>query len=205
MIALENEIENLADSLLYTYLYQDYKAAYCRIASLYAIDTISNRTNLFIYDTEHENREEKLLETPEPLNSGTCIAQLPDGELFCFGRSPASGISLKICKNYRVQQLPSGTPCFHSSAIYFNRKVYCFGGENNGSLALSLSLKFDLGVNICYLLTPMPRNDCKCHCILWNDDILIAGFYSANLLRYSTSSDSFSSVSYSFAEKKEKF
>mmetsp|Transcript_6985 Transcript_6985/g.6835 ORF Transcript_6985/g.6835 Transcript_6985/m.6835 type:complete len:100 (+) Transcript_6985:849-1148(+) len=77
----------------------------------------------------------------------TCIALLPNGELFCFGDRNFTGITLIIDKNNKVRVLPSGVHCMYSSAIYFNRNVYCFGGTNDNYYNLALSARFDLDKN----------------------------------------------------------
>ncbi|CAG9314837.1 unnamed protein product [Blepharisma stoltei] len=76
------------------------------------------RTKFHIYGTESENEYVKVLETPEPLNFSTCIARLPNGELLSFGNdNPTSGLALIIDWNFKIRELPSGTPCHGSSAI----------------------------------------------------------------------------------------
>ncbi|CAG9331455.1 unnamed protein product [Blepharisma stoltei] len=176
---------------------------YHQMASLYHINDANNKTNLFIYDTETHIEESKILETPELLDYNTCIAQLPDGELFCFGNSQLSGITLKISSDFQVQALPSGQPVSLSSAIYFNRSVYCFGGSN-GKKALKLSERFDLDQNCWIKLTPMPRADDGCHLVIFKQIFLISRYRDSNLLLYSIENDSFNTIPYEFAERKRK-
>ncbi|CAG9313485.1 unnamed protein product [Blepharisma stoltei] len=155
-----------------------------------------------IYDTENDSKEVRILETPEPLDWGTCIAQLPNGNLFCFGKDyPYSGISLIIDENYRVRQLPSGTPCRCSSAIYFNNSLYCFGGENNNR-ALTLSERFDLNENRWIKLKPLPKADYNCTSVIFNGNIVISGRENKNLLRYSIGSNTFATIPYDFQAEK---
>ncbi|CAG9323906.1 unnamed protein product [Blepharisma stoltei] len=162
----------------------------------------NNWANLSIYDSKCEREELKVLETKE-LDLGTCIAQLPNCKLFCFGSYYDSRITLIIDENYELQKLPSGEACHCSSAIYFNKNVYCFGGEDENSF-LNLSSKFDLDQNRWFKLAPMPEADCACNSVLFNRNILISGWKNKNIWQYSTSIDSFSKISYDFAEWKRK-
>ncbi|CAG9330666.1 unnamed protein product [Blepharisma stoltei] len=88
----------------------------CFRTSLYNI-TKKESSNLCIYNIESQSREFKILKTSMQLDFYACVAQLPNGKLFCFGDFPVSGITLLIDLNGGIQQLPSGTPCFNSSAI----------------------------------------------------------------------------------------
>ncbi|CAG9335121.1 unnamed protein product [Blepharisma stoltei] len=183
--------------------FQRYIDAYHQKTSLYLIDRDKyDRNRLIVYDTENEREKAQNFEAPEILTDGTCIAQLPDGELFCFGNNPASGISLVIDGNNRVRILPSGIPCKGSSAIYFNRNIYCFGGSN--TILLTLSDKFSLDENQWIYLNPLPIADCKCHCAVFNGNILISGCWNPNILRYSIENDDFSRIPFDFAEYKRK-
>ncbi|CAG9312688.1 unnamed protein product [Blepharisma stoltei] len=135
--------ENLSLHQSISQAYQEYKDSYSQITSLYLTSQCNEKnTYLTVYDTENERENVKILETPQSLNSGTCIAQLPNGELFCFGkREPTSGLALIVSKNCKIRNLPFGAYCYGSSAIYFNKGVYCFGGTNyNGNLPLSANL-----------------------------------------------------------------
>ncbi|CAG9325279.1 unnamed protein product [Blepharisma stoltei] len=177
--------------------YQDYTNAYRQKTSLYKIiKDYENRTNLIIYDTENDSEEVRIVETPEPLDFGTCIAQLPNGNLFCFGNSQHSGVSLIIDENYKVRELPSGTPCVNSSAIYFNNSVYCFGGNYNYE-DLTLSERFDLNENRWIKLEPLPEADENCTSVIFNGNIVISGF-NENLLRYSIGNNTFAAIPYDF-------
>ncbi|CAG9331350.1 unnamed protein product [Blepharisma stoltei] len=177
--------------------YQDYTNAYRQKTSLYTIINHKNRTHLIIYDTENNSKEVRRVETPELLDCRTCIAQLPNGNLFCFGRYPGSGVSLIIDENYRIRQLPSGTPCFHSSAIYFNSSVYCFGGGGSNGY-LTLSERLDLNENRWIKLKPLPKADCWCNSVIFNGNIMISGYFNKNLLRYSIGSNTFATIPYDF-------
>ncbi|CAG9322837.1 unnamed protein product [Blepharisma stoltei] len=124
--------------------YQDYLKAYQLKTSLYNLREDSNGTNLIINNTETETQEVKTLQTPEPLDKTTCITQLPNGKLFCFGNNKHSGIAVLIDVDGGVEVLPSGTPCSGSSCIYFNNSIYCFGGRDENDYAFTLSIRFDL-------------------------------------------------------------
>ncbi|CAG9336094.1 unnamed protein product [Blepharisma stoltei] len=166
--------------------------------SLYLIGEVNKKTSLIVYNTEEEKENVKLLDTSLQLSDYTCIAQLPDNELFCFGNFPASGITSIIDRKLRVRILPSGTACSWSSAIYFNRNVYCFGGSDNTSRNLSLSERFNLDENRWIKLCPMPWADACCHSLIFNENVLIAGKFSWSIWLYSIATDSFSKIPYDF-------
>ncbi|CAG9328526.1 unnamed protein product [Blepharisma stoltei] len=175
---------------------QAYLKAYQQKTSLYNIarDYEKDSINLIIYKTETETQEVKTLQTPKTLHSGTCITQLPNGKLFCFGDDyPYSGATVLIDVNGGVEVLPSGTPCRCSSCIYFNSSVYCFGRKTWND-CLTLSRRFDLNQNRWIQLTPMPKADCMCNSIIFNGNILISGYVTRNLLLYSIDIDSFSTI-----------
>ncbi|CAG9324881.1 unnamed protein product [Blepharisma stoltei] len=109
--------------------YQEYLSAYHQITSIYNIRNDTSRTYLCIYDSESERKSTKSLDSSKSLDHGSCIALLPNGKLFCFDRHhPHSGITFIIDKNYKAKRLQSVAPCCLSSAIYFGKNAYCFGG-----------------------------------------------------------------------------
>ncbi|CAG9317903.1 unnamed protein product [Blepharisma stoltei] len=193
--AIQNN-SSLHDPLLMQ-AYQDYLNAYQRKASLYNIarDYEENRTNLYIYNTETETEEVKTVQIPQPLSSCSCITQLPNGKLFCFGSDECSGTML-IDMNGRAKMLPSGAPHGVSSIIYFSNSVYCFEGERN------LSSRFDLDQNRWIKLSLMPKAYCWCNSIIFNRNILISGSKNRNLLLYSIDINSFSTIPYEFEKHK---
>ncbi|CAG9335827.1 unnamed protein product [Blepharisma stoltei] len=197
-----------------TQAYQDYLNAYQLKTSLYNIKR-DKKTSLFnikrdekinsylhIYNTETEVQEVKVMQTQIKLDSKTCLTQLPNGKLFCFGNGLLSGITVLIDVNGGLEVLPSGTPCYLSSCIYFNNSIYCFGGKNKGTLPLSK--RFDLDRNRWIQLTLLPKSDYSCNSIIFNGNILISGYRNRKLLLYSIDIDSFSSIPYEFAEKTRK-
>ncbi|CAG9312540.1 unnamed protein product [Blepharisma stoltei] len=73
--------------------FQDCIDTYHKITSLYLLSKDENsRTNLIIYDTESKREDWKVLTAPEELNYGTCITQLPCGELFVLGKIQLLGL-----------------------------------------------------------------------------------------------------------------
>ncbi|CAG9312388.1 unnamed protein product [Blepharisma stoltei] len=166
--------------------------------SLYNLKQDYKETNLIIYNTETETQEVKILQTPQKLDLTTCITQLPNGKLFCFGNNKPSGIAVLIDRNGGVEVLPSRAPCALSSCIYFNNSVYCFGGQDN-KVRLTLSSRFDFDQNRWIQLTPIPKADTTCNSIMFEGNILISGLWNRNLLLYSIDIDSFSTIPYEFA------
>ncbi|CAG9328725.1 unnamed protein product [Blepharisma stoltei] len=200
----ENELrDTLSSDLFLNHNYQNYISSYILNTSLYLLKNFNNTTNLSIYNTESETENIKTLDIPEPLDIYTCIAQLPKGGLFCFGKNPPSGITLIIDKKYNIRMLPSGVSCYCSSAIYLDRNIYCFGGiDNNGYL--NLSEKFDLDRECWIKLSPMLQSDYGCHSVVFDRDILVSGKKNKYLLRYSIDGNVFNRISFEFAENKRK-
>ncbi|CAG9322361.1 unnamed protein product [Blepharisma stoltei] len=177
--------------------YQDYLNAYQQKTSLYNITKDEeNRTNLIIYNTETDTQEVKIFQTPKSIDVGTCITQLPNGKLFCFGNYELSRTTGLIDVNGGIEVLPSGTCSNCPTCIYFNNSVYSFGGDNEKGL--TLSSRFDFDRNRWIQLAPMPRADYRCNSIIFNRNILISGWYNTNLLLYSIDIDSFSTIPYEF-------
>ncbi|CAG9335169.1 unnamed protein product [Blepharisma stoltei] len=95
---------NYSASQLYPSLYkppllqacQDYLNPCQQGASLYNLNYENKKTTLNIYNTETKTQEVITLQTPQPLDSRTCIAQLPNGKLFYFGNHLLSGYTVLI-------------------------------------------------------------------------------------------------------------
>ncbi|CAG9335167.1 unnamed protein product [Blepharisma stoltei] len=176
----------------------------CQIGtSLYSIWKVDKKTNLYIYNTETDTQEVIILQTPKPLDYSACISQLPNGKLFCFGDDKYSRTTVLVDRNGGVEVLPSGIPIRFSSCIYFNKSVYCFGGQNKKT-TLTLSCRFDLDQNRWIQLTPMPGPDFNCNSIMLDRNILISGYIGENLLLYSIDIDSFSAIPFWFEIGKRK-
>ncbi|CAG9325602.1 unnamed protein product [Blepharisma stoltei] len=203
----ENELKTLLESnkdLEEAYL--DYKNSYNQSVSIYLLNLDDNQnTNLIIFDTENEKEAFVRLDNAKPLNTGTCLAQIPGGELFCFGSQyPPSGVTMMIDTKYKTRMLPSGRPCYSSSSIYCNRSIYCFGGLSKSDELLTLAERFDLDEMRWIKLSPLPAADGNCHCILFKENILISGYRNQNLMRYSIKENAFNSIPFKFAERKKK-
>ncbi|CAG9319511.1 unnamed protein product [Blepharisma stoltei] len=103
------ESQNYASNSQLSQAYQDYINAYHKVTSLYIINKNDKSSlNLIVYDTENDTEEVKELETPQTYSIGICIAQLPNCELFCFGKGLGNGNTFIIDKNFGVRMLPSG-------------------------------------------------------------------------------------------------
>ncbi|CAG9336093.1 unnamed protein product [Blepharisma stoltei] len=103
------ENQSSVSDLSLSQAYYEYVNIYHHITSLYLIDQDPGCTILTIYDTENEREDTKALKFSEKLDDGTCIAQLPNAKLFCFGGGhPITGNSYIIDRNYKVHSLASG-------------------------------------------------------------------------------------------------
>ncbi|CAG9329503.1 unnamed protein product [Blepharisma stoltei] len=80
---------------------QNYLNAYQQGTSLYNIRGDSKRNSLIIYNTETETQQVNILQTPQQLDSCSCITQLPNGKLFCFGNWLLSG-TFYFCENWWI-------------------------------------------------------------------------------------------------------
>ncbi|CAG9319502.1 unnamed protein product [Blepharisma stoltei] len=173
----ENQ-KNTADPCL-SQAYEEYVKAYHQITTLYQIDRFTN--NLYIYDTESEREETKALKISNKLYRSR-IALLPNGEMLCYNVSNSSFQAIIIDRNYQVQELPHRVSHYYQSAIYFNRSIYCFGG-NYMSYHLNYSSRFDLDEYRWIKLSPTPQTELY-HNIVFNGNLLIPG--NRSLLKYST-------------------
>ncbi|CAG9331589.1 unnamed protein product [Blepharisma stoltei] len=186
--------------------YQEYLNAYHQLVSLYVIQDYSHVcTYFYVYDTEYEEEKEKVLTIYDKLNCWACIAKLPNGELFCFGQdNPFCGLAVIVNSDFIARDLPPGTPCFNSSAIYSNGSVYCFGGQDDNFQFMTLSERFDLEKNIWLKLAQLPEACVNCTSVAFNGNILISGAINVNIFVYSIEIDSFSIIPYDFSNNKKK-
>ncbi|CAG9334776.1 unnamed protein product [Blepharisma stoltei] len=185
--------------------YYNITDTYYQNKSLYLIDNEDNKTNLLIYNTESDTKEKKVIKTRYPLDWGTCIAQLPNGKLFCYGRrDPLSGITLIVDENGEIEKLPYGWHCSFSSAIYYNNSVYCFGGFDYNQLFLKYSNRFDLVQKRWITLNDIPKADASCTGIAFKGNILITGHWNTYLLLYSIDINSFSKIPFDYPKMENK-
>ncbi|CAG9318187.1 unnamed protein product [Blepharisma stoltei] len=143
----------------------------------------NNLTKLIIYDTETRQQEIKLIETPEPLNMFTCIVELPDSKIFCFGSNPGSGVCYIIDKLQNIQLMPPGTPSRNSGAVYFDNSVYIFGGAYHQT-NLNLAEKFDLIEQRWIKLQQLPTATYNCSCAEMKNNFYISGFHHSIIYRF---------------------
>ncbi|CAG9320896.1 unnamed protein product [Blepharisma stoltei] len=186
--------------------YKEYIEAYYQATSLYLFnyEKWDFETNAFIYNTKSEREIRTIFKKERLINWGTSTARLPNGGIFCFGKhEPTRGITMIVDSDLRFQVLPSGTPCYLSSAVYFDRSVYCFGGMYYNK-PLTLSCRFDLDENRWIKLNPMPKADWLTHSVVFKGNILISGKENKNLLLYSMKINSFTTIPYEFPIDKRK-
>ncbi|CAG9325861.1 unnamed protein product [Blepharisma stoltei] len=203
----DNEIK--AACYLYAYLYKEsFDRLISKIKSrsgsslfcckyLYNIsEAPGKKTRLVSYDADTLKLKVTYLDTPEPLHIHTCVAQLPNNKIFCFGNScPVSGITLIIDSNCDTKRLANGTPCFDAGAAYLNNAVYAFGGiTKNSNSPSNFAEMFDLTKNKWYSIQPLPASSRWCSCVPFNRSILVTGNLHSKIYQYDTIIDSFTEL-----------
>ncbi|CAG9329959.1 unnamed protein product [Blepharisma stoltei] len=155
----------------------------------------SNQTRISFYNIENQSFLCKLINTPEPLSEFTCITQLPNNEIFCFGNNyPVSGVTCIINTNLLTcRALVDGKPCYNSSSIYYNRFVYVFGGCDDYD-CLQHAAKYDLSENRWINLTQLPGLALICSCIQFKHKILLSGLGLRSIYSYDPIINSYSVV-----------
>ncbi|CAG9310789.1 unnamed protein product [Blepharisma stoltei] len=154
---------------------------------LYFIERGEKWTELWIYDTEESIKTTRLIDTPESLSNKTCVVQLPNSELFCFGNGPSSGfcciIDLVTC---RVKKhLPYGRRSECLGGVYYKGFVYIFGGwEAKFDLIESRWLKSERH------LEASPG----CSCVVFKEAILICGPFHNKVYKYDLAIESYSAL-----------
>ncbi|CAG9334162.1 unnamed protein product [Blepharisma stoltei] len=94
---------------------------------LYNIKRQSGKTQIWRYDIKTFEIKRWYLWTREPLSRTTCIIELPNGELFCYGNDdPRTGISYIIdLKTMTVKRrVFDGVPCCNAGGLYFQNSVF---------------------------------------------------------------------------------
>ncbi|CAG9325857.1 unnamed protein product [Blepharisma stoltei] len=158
-------------------------------------------TILTVCDLEHKIISDIPIMIPINLTRFTCIAQLPNYELFCFGTEgiPSSGFACIIdLQNYSLKRrLTLGYPCYSSCALYYDGFVYIFGGGNNTKGDLPNFYKFDLQNNRWIKRLSLPISSHSCSSIIFRSNILVSGFSHKHLYQYNMELDSYS-IAFSF-------
>ncbi|CAG9310790.1 unnamed protein product [Blepharisma stoltei] len=164
---------------------------------LYSIGWAEKWTDLWVYDIEKDKRENKVISTPEPLSNGTCIVQLPNSELFCYGNSFFSGISCIIdLETFTVKKLlPYGSPSWCCGAVYYKNCVYFFGGWDKQNYML-FAEKFDLAGNRWLKSPKLPEASSGCSCVLFQECIYICGFFHSKVYKYDLEIESYSNINF---------
>lgn len=126
------------------------------IENTWIVSVQKNTANLIVTQLSDKTSRVIELELDEILDENLSICQIPDFKVFCYGNSYESKGMLGRLKrnfsgltfiadqnNYNLEILDSWVPCTSSSSIYYNDKVYVFGGNNQKPLPLAG--KFHLG------------------------------------------------------------
>ncbi|CAG9335574.1 unnamed protein product [Blepharisma stoltei] len=193
-------LENLSQKEKECKLYHD-KNIY--LIENYPYDDNEIQTKLVIFDTESLQINYKAIKTPEALSDGTCIAQLPNNELFCYGNySPLSGVTITInTKDLSFQSLKIGIPCCSSGCTYYQNSVYAFGGNISEENYLNQTRKYDFSEDQWIELSSMPIASDGCSCIPFRESILVSGWNHSKVYRYDINGDIYSEILNISAEK----
>ncbi|CAG9332829.1 unnamed protein product [Blepharisma stoltei] len=160
---------------------------------LYSINRSENKPSLLIFNTETKEQEIVSIETSETLSWCTCIAPLPNNELFCFGSATYSSNSYIISTiDFSSKKIPLSTPCYSASPIYYKNSIYIFGGFND--YIMPLAEKYDLIDKKWKKLIPLPSASDCCSCVLFKENILISGRFHRKIYAYNTDLESYSEL-----------
>ncbi|CAG9321481.1 unnamed protein product [Blepharisma stoltei] len=151
-----------------------------------------DQTLLVISNPEANTIKKIQIQMPEPLSKCTCVIQMPNYWLFCYGNiDPFTGIACMIStKDLTYKILPSWKPCCCSGGTYYLESVYIFGGFKGPSM--DLAMKFDIAKSEWKSLSALPKPSIKCSCAVFFRNILISGNDHNCLYVYDTDIDSYS-------------
>ncbi|CAG9335823.1 unnamed protein product [Blepharisma stoltei] len=167
------------------------------IKNLFNIDRLGTLTKMHIYDIESHEKQQKSIDIDEPFSSDTCIVQIPNYGIFCYGNSfPLTGAACVINTNsFSVERwLPPGTPCYNSGGVYYQNSVFIFGGCD-GTKILNHAEKFDLLENRWTKLSPLPFESSWCSCVAFKNSIFIAGYHLQKIYKFDIRKNEFLEIS----------
>ncbi|CAG9331260.1 unnamed protein product [Blepharisma stoltei] len=148
---------------------------------------------LSIVDIKNLSKEERKIALPEPINRFTLMCQLPNNRIFCYGNwLPMSGLAFIIHSDFKIELLSSGKPFFASGGVYFNGKVYVFGGYNGK--AVSASQIYSLQENRWQNTTDLQEPGTFSNCDSYKGKILLSGIKHSKLYIYDTFSECYTDL-----------
>ncbi|CAG9311023.1 unnamed protein product [Blepharisma stoltei] len=119
----------------------------------------------------------------------SCI--LPDKSVFYYSNpNSSSGYTFIIDKNKNIKQIANSKPSLYLYPIYFDGFVYALGGGNN------LAQRFCLKSNTWEDCAPLPAglNFTQTAAVLFNEAILLTGYYLTKMIKYSPKNNNYSDI-----------
>ncbi|CAG9310663.1 unnamed protein product [Blepharisma stoltei] len=195
---LHAAIENLILNDFSPYVYEDSQTLYLINKNL----ELKNKAELSLYNITNFQHSKINIEDYNALTAASCIVQLPNKELFCYGKeNPITGITLIIDLNsYTIKKiLPSGENISQAGILYFQKCVYIFGGLETsaaGNFTFSkIVQRFDLTKNRWETLLSIPEQSMNCSVVPFKQRILLAGLSNEeNIFEYDVNLDSFTKI-----------
>ncbi|CAG9310669.1 unnamed protein product [Blepharisma stoltei] len=195
---LHAAIENLILNDFSPYVYEDSQ-------TLYLINKnfeLENKAELSLYNITNFQHSKFNIEDYNALTAASCIVQLPNNELFCYGKdNPIAGLTLIIDLNsYTIKKiLPSGKNISQAGILYFQQCVYIYGGLgilSTGNYFISTIVqRFDLTKNRWETLLSIPEQSMDSSVVLFKQRILLIWQWSKeNIFEYDVNLDSFTEI-----------
>ncbi|CAG9311024.1 unnamed protein product [Blepharisma stoltei] len=125
-----------------------------------------------------------------PFQISSCI--LPDKSVFYYSNpnSLTSTYTFIIDKNKNIKQVANSKVSRYLYPIYFDGFVYALGGQNN------LAQRFCLKSNTWEDCAPLPTGLSfhQTAAILFNEEILLTGYYLTKMIKYSPKNNNYSDI-----------
>ncbi|CAG9329023.1 unnamed protein product [Blepharisma stoltei] len=147
---------------------------------------------LIIGKLESDSNKSIQLSLFESMDLRTSMCPLSDNYIFCYGNHPCTGITFLIDPFMRIIHLAPGYPCHGSGSIFYNNKVYTFGGFDGKNLVRAAY--FDLSQNFWHQLSPMPKPSARCSCVIYGNMILLTGRQHSDAYLYDINTNSYSAL-----------
>ncbi|CAG9331014.1 unnamed protein product [Blepharisma stoltei] len=164
------------------------------IEALQIISPLKNSQNVIITKLSDMKNYILELDIEETLGDHISMCQLPDMKIFFYGNYWEKKGFIKSSKVYsgitfildlssnQLEMLEKGFDCYESNCIYYNNKVYAFGGFNGQSL--TIARKYNLEQNRWLDLCEMPEPSRRVSSAMFQKSILLCGYNHSTLYRY---------------------
>ncbi|CAG9323914.1 unnamed protein product [Blepharisma stoltei] len=162
---------------------------------MYSTCGAPSKTGVMVYDIKNSRLSQAEIKVPESFDKA-CLVQLPNWELFSFGCWEFSSAKAYIfdLKTLSIKRrLPNGPNASWCVGVYYQNCIFIFGGMFELQI-LDIAYKFDLATNHWIRLTPIPVPSFGCSCLVFQENILICGFFFKKLYKFDRKIESYSEL-----------